>query len=111
MTGTDAQNESNRRTGAFVTNKWLVGVLVGLIISLTGYIFSQKDSNQEAQAKTLSTVVADVSNVRADVEAIKARENERNAEILRRLDRMERVLDAISAEVRRPITTKRANSD
>lgn len=41
-----SKEERNEKLGAFVTNKWLIGVLIGIVMSMAGYIFNGIDRGE-----------------------------------------------------------------
>jgi len=77
----------------YVTNKWLIGMLVALVMTMGGYIFNDIGKGSDAQAAVLSELQRRVN----DAEILIAEDNARNAaqyrEILRRLERIENSLD------------------
>lgn len=90
MTETNGTNGDNRTVGAFVTNKWLVGVLLLLTMSMGGYIFRGIDKSGDAQASTLVSLERRVALNEIEVAASRATQTAQYSEILRRLDSMER---------------------
>lgn len=85
-------DNDNRSVGAFVTNKWLVGAMLLLIMSMGGYIFRGIDKSGDAQASTLVDLQRRISLAEIDMAAQRATQTAQYAEILRRLDGMERYL-------------------
>jgi hypothetical protein len=85
-------NNDNRMIGAFVTNKWLVGAMLMVIMSMGGYIFRGIDKSGDAQATTLTSVTNRVVVLETDVAVSKATQTAQYLEIIRRLDRMETYL-------------------
>lgn len=79
----------DEKMGAFVTNKWLVGVLVALLMSMGGYIFRDIGREQVSANER-------VDNLDAQVQLLKiqaARNEAQYNEIIRRLDRIEESQD------------------
>lgn len=93
MTQFQTKGESdNQSVGTFVTNKWLVGVMLLLIMSMGGYIFHGYDKNGDAQASTIQSQNSRITTLEIDVAAQKATQTAQYTEIIRRLDRMETYL-------------------
>lgn len=95
MQGSEDQNNSNRRLGAFVTNKWLVGVLITLLMAMGSYIFTMKDHSSEAQASQIQELRMKTTELAIQASADRAEARAQNTEIIRRLDRIERNQDII----------------
>lgn len=75
--------------GRFVTNKYLVTLLLALVMSMGGYIFKGNDKINDAQASTIVDLQRRMTaNEIADA-ANHATQTSRYEEILRRLSRIE----------------------
>lgn len=85
----DENSKSADRLGAFVTNKWLIGVLVLLVMSMGGYIFRGYDKSNDAQASQIAAIGQRVTAVEIESAAQKTRIEVQYADIIRRLDRIE----------------------
>jgi hypothetical protein len=81
----EASNKSEQRLGAFVTNKWLVGTLVMLCMSMGGYIFTGIDRTSDATAATLRELRTSI----IELQIARARTDAQYAEIMRRFDRLD----------------------
>jgi hypothetical protein len=85
----ETKGAHDQRVGAFVTNKWLVGVLVILVMSMGGYIFRGYDKSNDAQASQIAALDHRLSAVEIDSAATKSRIEVQYADLIRRLDRIE----------------------
>lgn len=90
--------------GKFVTNKWLVGTLVALVMSMGGYIFRDVDRSTGAQAAAITELQRRLTAT--EIEA--ATHSAQYREILRRLDRIEYAIDQSNG---RPIQVPRRGSN
>ena len=86
------RDTSDRKVGAFVTNKWLVGLLVSLVMLMGGYIFKGYDKTTDAQASQIQALDHRMTAVEIDHGALKATIVLQNAEVIRRLDRIENAI-------------------
>ena len=82
-------DQSNQKLGAFVTNKWLVGALVGLSISMGGYIFRGIDRDTGVQAQQIDVLQRRSQSMEIDLASQKVTLLLQYNEIIRRLDRLE----------------------
>lgn len=73
-----------------VTNKWLVGILVSLVISMGGYIFNNLDRTRDFDLGRADATERRVNALEIQMAGVQAEIRAQFAEILRRLDRMER---------------------
>jgi hypothetical protein len=90
MSGTQMDsNEKNQKLGAFVTNKWLVGTLMLLIMGMGSYIFKGIDKGTEAQAMQIDVLQSKAQALEIDLASQKVTILLQYTEIIRRLDRME----------------------
>jgi hypothetical protein len=87
--GTDSNDESNRKLGSFVTNKYLVVTLVALTMSMGGYIFNGKDRTNEAQAARLDLLQLKSQALEVELTQQKITLALKLDEVIRRLDRIE----------------------
>lgn len=85
----DSRFANDQRLGAFVTNKWLVGLLVGLVMSMGGYIFKGIDKGSEAQAVTISELQKMVAGHDISLATITATLRLNHEDIIRRLSAIE----------------------
>jgi hypothetical protein len=85
-------NSDNRSVGAFVTNKWLVGTMLLLIMSMGGYIFRGIDKSGDAQASQMAMIERRTSALEIDTAARNAATTAQYTEIIRRLDRLENLI-------------------
>jgi len=88
----DKNDQSDQRFGAFVTNKYVVSVLVALVMTMGGYIFKTSDKTTDAQAAQLQALDRRVNAV----EVQGARTEAQYGDIIRRLDRIENAVYATS---------------
>lgn len=85
-------DSSNQKLGAFVTNKWLVGTLILLTMSMGGYIFKGIDRGTEAQAQQIDLLQRKTQALEIDLASQKVTLLLQYNEIIRRLDRLENQL-------------------
>ena len=85
---------ADQKLGSLLTNKYLVTALLSIVISMGGYIFHGFDTSKDVQAATLSALRDDLGKQRTEIAEIKATQTARDIEIIRRLDRIERNMDA-----------------
>jgi hypothetical protein len=83
-----SDDKTSAALGAFVTNKWMVGTMLALIMSMGGYIFHGIDKGNEVAAAQLQAL--ERRTVTLEIEL--ARTDARYNEIIRRLDRIEAAL-------------------
>ena len=76
-------------SSTFVTNKYLVTVLVGLTVSMGGYIFTSYDTGRAVANSRISDLEEKVTQLRIN----DAQRFEQNQEIIRRLIRIEASMD------------------
>ena len=95
------RDTSDRKVGAFVTNKWLVGMLVTLVMLMGGYIFKGYDKSTDAQASQIQALDHRMNALEIDNAAVKATIALQNAEVIRRLDRIENAIYGAGAAFRR----------
>lgn len=81
----DQDTDRDRKMVSFVTNKWLVGLLVSLVITMGGYIFTNMDKSRDTDLARAYAMEHRVNKLEVDMATI----NAQYAEILRRLDRIE----------------------
>lgn len=74
----------------FVTNKWLVGVLVALVISMGGYIFTNMDRTHDWDAARADATERRVNKIEIEMSGMAAEHRAQYNEILRRLDAIDR---------------------
>lgn len=83
-------DERNGNGRIFITNKWLVGVLVALIISMGGYIFTNMDRSHDVDTARADATERRVNKLEIDQAAMAAESRAQYNEILRRLDAIDR---------------------
>lgn len=93
----DSRFAGDQKLGAFVTNKWLVGALVMLVMSMGGYIFKGIDKGADVQAATIATLQSDTAKHEVEIATMKAVLQLNYNEVIRRLDNIERRLDNLGA--------------
>lgn len=79
----------NERVGAFVTNRWLVAVLVTMVMAMGGYIFQGLGKSSDAVAAQIDALWKKTSSIEVESASRAARTEAQYAEILRRLERIE----------------------
>jgi len=84
--------DNNDKVEKFVTNKWLVSLLIALMISMGGYIFSGIDRTSDSHIFRIEGSERRLSALEISVAAAQAERQAQYAEILRRLDRLENLL-------------------
>lgn len=94
MEEVNKRDAAEQRLGALITNKWMVGALISVIITLGGYIFQTKDKLSDAQASDIVAIHRSLSEHEVEIADIKATNRAQYNEILRRLERIERVMDS-----------------
>lgn len=82
-------DEKNQKLGAFVTNKWLVGVLVLLLMAMGSQIFRGIDKGTEVQAQQIDALQRKAQALEIDLASQKVTILLQYNEIIRRLDRLE----------------------
>lgn len=87
-------SEGDKKIGSFVTNKWLVGTLVLLLMSMGGYIFKGIDRGTEVQAAQIELLQRKSQDLELDLTQQKITLTLKLDEIIRRLDRIENQLYA-----------------
>jgi hypothetical protein len=89
----DNRLAGDQRLGAFVTNKWLVGVLIGLVMSMGGYIFRGMDKGNEAQAVSITELQRVVAGHDISLATIMATIRLNHEDVVRRLSTIETKLE------------------
>lgn len=89
---TDSNLSNSDRVGQFVTNKYLVTVLLMLVMSMGAYIFNQRDRGGEAYASEITRVKDRVSVLEIEMASRGGRTDAQFAEIMRRMDAWERYI-------------------
>jgi hypothetical protein len=84
-----------------MSQKVIIGALITITIGLGGYIFQSKDKTAEAQGTAISTLQTKVAETDTKVESLEASSRAQYAEILRRLERIERNQDRASGTIRK----------
>lgn len=87
-----SSDSDNQRLGAFVTNKWLVGTLVLLAMSMGSYIFQGIGRTTDATASQITSLERRMSALEIEVAGANSERRAQYTEIIRRLDRMENQL-------------------
>lgn len=92
LTRAQASDASDLKLGQFVTNKWLVGTMLLLMMSMGGYIFRGIDKSGEAQAGQIEQLGRRTAALEVEAASARATQTAQYAEIINRLDRMERAI-------------------
>lgn len=91
----------NGRVGSYVTNKWLIGTLVLLVMSMGGYIFKGIDKGNDAQASAIADLKRTTEQHEVYIATLQTAMNLNYSEIIRRLEKIEQRLDADHQAYRR----------
>lgn len=82
--------QSQPSFGVFVTNKWVIGLLVALLMSAGGYVFRGFDRSNDAIAAQIYNLEQRVRSLEIETKSQSVTVDLQYKEIIRRLDRIER---------------------
>jgi len=91
--------KSEQRLGAFVTNKWLIGLLVALVMSMGGYIFKGIDKGNDVQASEIAALKDASAKHDVEIATIQTTIALNYGEFVRRLEKIEQQTDRIERHV------------
>jgi hypothetical protein len=91
--------KSDQRIGAFVTNKWLIGLLVALVMSMGGYIFKGIDKGNDVQASEIAALKEASAKHDVEIATIQTTIALNYGEFVRRLEKIEQQNDRIERHV------------
>lgn len=99
-------NEPQKQPAPYVTNKWLVGVLVALVISMGSYIFRGIDKGNDVQAEQIAALQKHIEAHDVDIATIQTTISLNYGEIIRRLEKIEQQTERVDRRTALPPTSR-----